>query len=383
MFKYDVGYRKCYILKDGQIFPRQNAREYCKAKAVFFGRSSYTPEDLDQFQEIECKYSAHTYKSISSSDDPDYYVEFRPNEHKRNKNIRVGAMIFIPDDVGVYNLWLIVATDKRPQFPQYYVLQMNWLLKFGTYQSNVMGSDRPQIYFQWCVNRARNSYNSGVWTDYITTSVENQDAIWLATSAVSRQLWYDTRLIIDDAFQSSDKVVAWKVSKVERTHPIGISKFTVTQELYDAEDWSVRILDTPLLTDQPDRTLRLDYYYPGRLDGVGQDTVGKSVINHMGDGTLRVGYSKVYTASFYHENNVLDASEVAIPVWQILFPDGEVYDVSAETQAKYLACTPYYNGDGLKVMCDRDYDLIGSTFLIRVSDAHENRVSTLEIEVTG
>lgn len=103
----------------------------------------------------------------------------------------------------------------------------------------------------------------------------------------------------------------------------------------------------------------------------------------MGDGTLRVGYSKVYTASFYHENNVLDASEVAIPVWQILFPDGEVYDVSAETQAKYLACTPYYNGDGLKVMCDRDYDLIGSTFLIRVSDAHENRVSTLEIEVTG
>lgn len=164
-FKRDTHYRKAYIQRVGTIFPRQNLVEYVKAKEVFFGRDKYEPSRMDQFDEIDCKFQPHTYKSISSSDDPDYYLEFRPNAHKTNKNIRIGAILFIPDDIGEYNLWMIVAADKQPQFPQYYILQINWLLKFGSYNQNINGADRPRIYFQWGINRARNSYNSGTWTD--------------------------------------------------------------------------------------------------------------------------------------------------------------------------------------------------------------------------
>lgn len=113
-FERDVTYRKCYIIKKDQIFPRQNEQEYRFAKEVFFERQNYDPRELDQFEPVDCKFSVHLYKAISSSDDPDYYLEFRPNAHATNQNIRVGALVFIPDDIGVYNLWMIVATDKRP-----------------------------------------------------------------------------------------------------------------------------------------------------------------------------------------------------------------------------------------------------------------------------
>lgn len=381
VFHRDIGYRVCYILKNGEIFPRQNETEYIKAKNVFFGKDQYDPKYMDQFQAIDCKFSVHQYKAISSSDDPDYYLEFRPNAHASNHNIRVGALVFIPDDLGVYNLWMIVATDKRPQFPQYYVLQVNWLLKFGRY--NATKGERPQIMFQWCINRARNSYNSGVWTDYISTSVENQDSMWLSTNAISRHIWYDTRLIIDDESRATANVVAWKVSKVERTHPIGISKFTVTQELYDSEDWCVRIIDSGIVTDQPDGSLMLDYYYCGRIDGIGMDAIGKSEIKYVGSGTLRVGHSKTFTAFFFNDEDGMDVSEDAEPIWTIISSDGDEYSREQLQDIPGYECTITNDGDQIILKCSKDYDLIGDKVLVKLSDANHNRISTVEIEVIG
>lgn len=91
----------------------------------------------------------------------------------------------------------------------------------------------------------------------------------------------------------------------------------------------------------------------------------------------------MYTAHFYDEEDAFDVSEDAVPVWQVLFPDGTIFDVTAETYAQYLTCSPSLNGDELKVICARDYSLIGNTFLVRVSDANHNRVSTVEVEVVG
>jgi len=123
----------------------------------------------------------------------------------------------------------------------------------------------------------------------------------LSTNAVSKKIWYNTRLVMDDEFSADANAVTWKISKVERTHPRGISKYTMTQEIYDAEDWSVRLIDSDV-TDTPDHSLKLDYYYPGRMDGVGLDTAGASVIEYSGNGTIRVGYSKKFTAHFFDES---------------------------------------------------------------------------------
>lgn len=382
-FERDVAYKKCYILKKDQVFPRQNEQEYRRAKEVFFGRQSYDPRECDQFEQVDCKFSVHLYKAISSSDDPDYYLEFRPNAHATNKNIRVGALVFIPDDIGVYNLWMIVATDKRPQFPQYYVLQVNWLLKFGRYDQKVTGYDRPQVFFQWCVNRARNSYNSGVWTDYISTSVENQDAIWMPTSAISRKIWYGTKILMDDEFTAYGKIVSWQVSKVERTHPLNITKLTVTQELYDDEDWTIRMIDTEMTTDSLDRETGYDYYYSGRPDGEGADKTGRSDIAYSGTGTIKLGFSKTFTAHFYNSELGLDVGENALPIWEIVLKDGETYTTDTMEQIDFLVCSADSDNDTLTIKCKKDYNLIGEMFLVRVKDANNNRVSTVEIEVIG
>ena len=381
-FTRDIAFRKCYLLKSGAMFPAQNEIEYHKAKNVFFGRDKYEPEKMSQFEEIDCKYLVHTYASLDK-DAVDYYLQFRPNAHGSNPNIRVGALVFIPDDLGEYKLWMIAARDDRPQFPQWYVLQCDWLLKWNAYNSKIQGNDRPKTMFQWAVSRSQNSYNSGLWQDYIVERVENQRKIWLPTTPVTDKIWYDTRVFIDSNFTLDGESVAWKVSKVERTAPLGVSKFTMVQELYDNEDWSARLIDTYETTDKPDITLGLDYYWTGRIDGVGFDSLGKSEIKYSGKGTIRVGYSKKFTAHFYNAEDGMDISENAIPQWEIVLPDGTEFKVVDFDQLENLTCKLDESGDELTVKCKKDYNLIGSTFLIRIKDTNGDRISTVEVEVTG
>lgn len=381
-FDRDIAYRKCYLLKSGAIFPAQNEIEYRRAKNVFFGRDKYEPEKMSQFEEIDCKYLVRTYYSIDK-DAVDYYLQFRPNAHSSNLNIRVGALVFIPDDIGEYKLWMIVARDDRPQFPQWYILQCDWLLKWNAYNSKIQGNDRPKTMFQWAVSRSQNSYNSGLWQDYIVERVENQRKIWLPTNPVTDKIWYDNRVFIDSNFTLDGESVAWKISKVERSAPLGVSKFTMVQELYDNEDWSARLIDTYETTDQPDVTLGLDYYWTGRIDGVGFDSLGKGEIKYAGKGTIRVGYSKKFTAHFYDSEDGMDISENAVPQWEIVLPDGTEFKVVDFDQLENLTCKLDESGDELTVKCKKDYNLIGSTFLIRIKDANGDRVSTVEVEVTG
>ena len=164
-FTRDPAYRKCYIQDVDTIFPEQTLAGYKKAKSVFAGTEKYNPRKLRGFKPIDAKYLIHTYTTINA-DAVDYFLQFRPLEHGKNPNIRVGAFVFIPDDLGEYNLWLIVARDDRPQFPQFYILKCNLLLKWF-----VDEKDRPMFegkhvdvgsYVSWAVQRTQSSYNSGV-----------------------------------------------------------------------------------------------------------------------------------------------------------------------------------------------------------------------------
>ena len=78
----------------------------------------------------------------------------------------MGAFVFIPDDLGKYNLWLIVAKDDRPQFPQFYILKVNLLLKWYIGHEEIPLFEGKHVdtgtYFSWAVQRTQSSYNSGV-----------------------------------------------------------------------------------------------------------------------------------------------------------------------------------------------------------------------------
>ena len=169
-FSRDPAYRVCYLQDKGTIFPEQTLSGYVKAKNVFAGNENYDVDELIGFSKVECKYLVKSYYSIQG-DAVDYYLQFRPNVHGSNPNIRVGSFVFVPDDLGVYNLWLIVARDDRPQFPQFYILKVNILLKWHIGHDEIVKFEGHHVnvgsYYSWGVQRTQSSYNSGVWTDYI------------------------------------------------------------------------------------------------------------------------------------------------------------------------------------------------------------------------
>lgn len=102
-------------------------------------------------QAVDAKYLVHTYKSITTNDMPDFYLEFRPGVY-----YPVGTYVDIPNRDNKYERWLIVTIDDRPQFPLHYVLKCNWTLQWVC---------DGKIYSQLVVLRSRSSYSSGIWRD--------------------------------------------------------------------------------------------------------------------------------------------------------------------------------------------------------------------------
>lgn len=100
---------------------------------------------------VDAKYITHTYYSVLQ-DPVDYHLQFRPGVH-----FPIGKYVDVPDDTGTYNRWLIVGRSDEPQFVKYNILKCNWNFKW---------IKQGIVYEQLGVLRKRNSYNSGLWTDY-------------------------------------------------------------------------------------------------------------------------------------------------------------------------------------------------------------------------
>lgn len=139
----------------------------------------------------------------------------------------VGLFIDICDEGGKYNKWLVVNTANynQNQFPTWELLRCDYV-------------------FQWIHNgkryecpgvlQSQNSYNSGLWTDYKVTSVEDQQKMALPLSSITETLSYNHRLIVDSNLYNDDaENRAWLVSKMKRVSPNGIVVVTMAQDIYD------------------------------------------------------------------------------------------------------------------------------------------------------
>lgn len=73
---------------------------------------------------------------------------FRPHV-----KIPIGSYVDVPDDTGTLQRWLVIINDNQPQFPMYYILKCNWVLKW-VYEGKVYKCE--------CVQRTQSSYNSGL-----------------------------------------------------------------------------------------------------------------------------------------------------------------------------------------------------------------------------
>lgn len=192
----------------------------------------YDPSKDKNKYYIKAKYIVTQYGTLSK-DQVEYHLQFKPSHecgldyynnyiNDYGMEYPIGLYIDIPDEKGTYRKWMICARDYDLSYVKYSILPCNYIFHW---------IHEGQIYQMCGVSRSRNSYNSGTWHDYLMTTPENQDQMWLPINKESLTLYYDQRIIISN--QKMKKPIAWSVTKIENTHPIGINKITLAQDKFN------------------------------------------------------------------------------------------------------------------------------------------------------
>lgn len=197
---------------------------------------------------IDAKFIVKSYQSIDK-DQVDYYIQFKPSQpveftkndqlyyyeqdfrRKYGATFPTGLYCDIPDEKGVYRKWMIILSEPANQFTKYLVLPINY--NFMWIERN--GKERIKRRM-WAVLRSQNSYNSGLWTDLRFTTQENQDKVLLPLNSITDKIWYTddqskTMRVLVSAF--TDHPIAWKISKVENSQPLGIQRLTLYQTFFE------------------------------------------------------------------------------------------------------------------------------------------------------
>lgn len=196
-------------------------------------------DDADKVP-ITIKYIENSSQTLNK-DAVSYHIMFQPSQdlnvvsyYKKNYEERWGATfpcglyVDIPDYRGVYNRWLVVgmAQSNNAQFPTYEILRVNYLFTwiFNRTKYQMAG-----------VQRNQNSYNSGVWQDWIFETPNDVIKFYLPMNEVTSKLTYNQRLIVDTKIDTTQGAIprVWQISKVSRTTPHGIGIYTGAQDVWD------------------------------------------------------------------------------------------------------------------------------------------------------
>ena len=176
--------------------------------------------------------SSQTY----DKDQVTFHIQLRPGQwcnvnyyeevfgERYDATFPIGLYIDIPDEKGIFNRWLIVdkANYNVTQFPTFEVLKCDKVFQW------IMDNVKMQCAG---VLRSQNSYNSGIWTDHITTTTEDQYKFAVPLNRDTEKLYYNQRIIIDNKVLTEPR--AWQITKINRIAPNGIARLTVAQNHFD------------------------------------------------------------------------------------------------------------------------------------------------------
>lgn len=273
---------------------------------------------------IDAKFIVTQYNTLSK-DQVEYHLMFKPSQKlsfepndnlyyyetnyrkKYHAEFPIGLYIDIPNDRGEYNKWLICSKDYGNQFIKYSILPCNYYLHWIDNNGNNRIKKR-----MWCVSRTQNSYNSGLWTDYITTSVQNQNIVWLPMCPYTETIYYtyingdynNQRLIISAPIEQP---ITWKVSKVDNYQPFGIQKITVAQDRFNPHTDYVNLETGEMYAD----------YYSSAVTPVDTDMVNTNTCSiKVNSAKIKVGGSyKLLTALFYDNNGTDITNDITNIQW--------------------------------------------------------------------
>ena len=115
----------------------------------------------DDDEVLYAKYNVRQYHSIQGDEIP-YLLQFRFEDMQRRPDIRPGSYVYIPNEAGEYEFWMIIHIDDRLQFRQCSILKCLHIYRWATFQNGYR-----IIHECLGVPRSQSSYNS--WTCVITS----------------------------------------------------------------------------------------------------------------------------------------------------------------------------------------------------------------------
>lgn len=300
---------------------------------------------------VYAKYNVKSYHNITG-DSIAYLLEFRLEDMQVNPNIKVGSYVQIMNEMDEPEWWLIVHYDDRLQFRQFSILKCTWTYKWV---SRVNG--KRIIYNCLGAPRKQNSYNSGVWLDYTTQTVENQEVMWLPTNNDTKTILYDTKFL--KSSPGRYPALKWSVTKIEDTAIEGISMFTMAQTQFDPAKDNVDLM----IADYWESVVE-----PELPEAEETPTLSDFEITYSGKPVVRAGGGyKKFTLKARVDGQLVDVTEDV--EWNVDFGDNR-------DKLEYPI-----KGNPFKVKCTNDYSLIGKTFIVTATCKHSSK--SLIVEVTS
>lgn len=316
---------------------------------------------------IDAKYIVTQYSTLAK-DEVEYHLLFRPSQksieyscQEYGAEFPVGLYVDVPDSNGIYRRWMICSRDHEQQFIKFSIVPCNYHFHWienenGQYIKRKM----------WGIARMRNSYNAGVWRDYIFQKAENQDQMWLPMNSVSNKIYYDDRIVVSTKMENP---ITWIVTKLENIHPLGINKITLGQSKFNPITDRVfggfeMYADYTELAVTPDKenTVVLEDFCKVQYSGT--------------DFKLRIGGSKkTLTAKFYNKENVeIDAYT---PSWE--------FYIDGNDAIEYLELSPndYAHSPTIIVSLKKDYTLIGKILKVICKDTDGLVEDVINLELCG
>lgn len=282
---------------------------------------------------IELKYivsSSQTY----AKDQITYHIQLRPSQtcnvdyydemfaDRYDAKFPIGLYIDIEDANGIYNRWLVVdkANYNDPEFPTFEILRCDKVIQYihNGIKYNVPG-----------VLRSQNSYNSGIWADNTSTITEDQQKFIVPMNRETEHIFYNMRMIVDNKVLTEPRT--WKVSKVNRISPNGVSMVTLAQTFFDPNK------------DYIDEDGMWADYYSEAVIRQYEDKPSDNyaIITHAGKSDIKIGGSyKTFTVKFYNGETEID------PVngqWTCYINDVVTNDVEIKVTANQ--CKVKFTGD--------------------------------------
>lgn len=314
-----------------------------------------TYDYADEFEDvIYAHFEKHKNYNVGGNA-VDYLLVVQPQVVEEYQEFKVGSYVCIPNIHNQLEYWLIVYQEENNGLIQFRVLKCNWKLKWVT--NNV-------IHECLCVLRGESADAEGLEDAGYISTVESKSAVWLPNNIDAKSINVNTRFLISDVGRVPPQ--AWKVSKLQDVLPVGITKVTLEQDLFNAQKDNAELMVA-------------DYYAeaiePKPIEPLPDEeepipTTGTATISYSGTKpTVKVGGSwKSFTATFSTEGVVPQSWFVS---------DGT--NTFSETTGDY---TIEYIDNKLRLKVAQNYNLIEQVLTVQVIGT-DSSTAEIQIEIVG